>query len=225
MKVSGFEKLSLVDFEGKIGSTIFLNGCNFRCPFCHNALLIYATAPEIEFEEVLAYLKKRKGIIEAVCITGGEPAVNPHLREIVVELKKIGMYVKLDTNGSRFEIVKDLLEEGLVDYVAMDIKNSFTHYGKTIGGTKLGDVEKTMKWLMNSGYDYEFRTTLVKELHTEEDIYEMKKMLTGAKRLYLQKFDDHNGDIKNLSCINIEEANKFKDILSESIGEVHLRGY
>lgn len=225
MKVSGFEKLSLVDFEGKIGSTIFLNGCNFRCPFCHNALLIYATAPEIEFEEVLAYLKKRRNIIEAVCVSGGEPTVNPHLRDILVELKKLGLYVKLDTNGSKFEIVKDLLEEGLVDYVAMDIKNSFTSYGKTIGGAKLEDVKKTMDFLMNSEYDYEFRTTLVKELHDEDDIHEMKKMLSGAKRLYLQKFDDHNGDIKNLSCIDIEEAKRFEEILSESIGEVHLRGY
>lgn len=230
MRILGFEKLSLVDFRDKIGCTIFLHGCNFRCVFCHNKELVLGNASdyqEVNFNDILDYLKLRKGKIDAVCITGGEPTINDDLKEKLIEIKKLGYYIKLDTNGTNFNMVKDLLENSIIDYVAMDIKNSYSMYYKTIGKEyDLNDVFKTINYLINNNYDYEFRTTLVSELHNQESILEIKDMLKGAKRLYLQKFITNDNCIdKDLHCVSLEKAKEYKDILEKSIKEVYLRNY
>lgn len=230
MRILGFEKLSLVDFNDKIGCTIFVHGCNFRCPFCHNYDLVCGNPDdfeEVSFDSILDYLKLRKGKIEAVCVTGGEPTLNYDLEEKLSEIKKIGYYVKLDTNGSNYSLVRKLLEKGLVDYVAMDVKNSLKAYNETIGkNIDLSECLKTIAFLINSSYDYEFRTTLVNEFHSSESIKEMGELIKGAKRVFLQKFVNNEHCLRpNLIEVSFDKANEYKDILKEYVKEVSLRGY
>lgn len=231
MKIYGMEKLSLVDFDGKITCTIFLGGCNFRCPFCHNSSLVLNPSinQEIDIKTVTDYLELRKNMIDAVCLTGGEPTLYSDIIEFFRTIKNMGYITKLDTNGSNPEMIKKLCEEGLVDYVAMDIKNSLNKYQKTIGVNNkslIDNVKESIKYIINSGIDYEFRTTLVKEFHTMDDILEIREMLSGAKRYYLQKFVDNDNCIVNgLHEIDIEEAKKFLKLLQEKITNTSLRGY
>lgn len=234
MKILGFEKLSLVDFEDKLGCTIFLGGCNFRCHFCHNKPLVinFEMANEISFEEILEYLKTRKGKIEAVCITGGEPTLAKDLKEKLLEIKKMGFFVKLDTNGTNFKIVKELLESKIVDYIAMDIKNSPNEYIKTIGINEFNatnyfeEISKCVNYLINNNYNYEFRTTLVEEFFNEKSINELGMFIKGAKRLYLQKFyDNENCFTNNLHEVSLERAILYKDILKKYVNDVKLRSY
>jgi len=229
MNIKGFQKLSLVDYDGMIGCTIFLGGCNFRCPFCHNSPLVKENIndPTIPFEEILKYLEKRKGIIQAVCVTGGEPTITRELKEMLVEIKKRGYFVKLDTNGTNLFVLKDLLESNLVDYVAMDIKNSLNKYNLTTDSKiDVNIIKNTVDYLINSNYNYEFRTTLVYEFHTEEDIVQLGKLIKGAKKLFLQKFVNNDNCINNsLSEVSHEKAILFKNILDSYVDEVYLRGY
>ena len=230
MRILGFEKLSLVDFNDKIGCTIFVHGCNFRCPFCHNYDLVCSNPldfEEISFTSILEYLRFRKGKIEAVCVTGGEPTLNYDLKEKLAEIKKIGYYIKLDTNGSNYLLVRELLEKGLVDYVAMDVKNSLQMYKETIGkDINVSECKKTIDFLINSSYDYEFRTTLVDEFHSYESKREKGELIKGAKRLYLQKFVQSENCLQsNLSEVSHDKANEYKKILSEYVKDVYLRGY
>ncbi len=232
MKIVGFEKLSLVDFNDKIGSTIFLSSCNFRCPFCHNSSLAFDNKDnkEFSFSEILEYLELRKGKIEAVCVTGGEPTLNSDLETNLLEIKKRGFFIKLDTNGTNYLMVKRLLENNIIDYVAMDIKNSFKDYSKTIGvsfdNNKKENIEKMISFLINSNYNYEFRTTLVEEFHHEESINDISNLLAGAKTLYLQKFVSSEFCINpNLHEVSEEKALKYKEMLSKKIDNVYLRGY
>ena len=191
MIISGFQKLSLVDFDGHISATIFVSGCNFACPFCHNAGLVNGSEPQISESEVLEYLSKRFGLLDGVCVSGGEPTLYPDLPKFISKLKSIGYLVKLDTNGTNPEMVKYLVENKLVDYIAMDIKNSEDNYNKTIGKDyDFGKIKTTIEYIINCGVDYEFRTTLVKSLHTFEDIQKIEKLIACAKKYYLQKFVD-----------------------------------
>lgn len=228
----GIEKLSLVDFEGKIACTLFTLGCNFRCPFCHNSMLVSFTnnIEPIKREEYLDYLKKRIGILDAVVITGGEPTLMEGLKERIKEIKDLGYLVKLDTNGSNFEVLKELVDEGLIDYVAMDVKNSEEKYNITCGinniDSFIDNVKKSISFLLENHVDYEFRTTLVREFHTIDDILKIKKLLRGAKKYYLQKFKSVDGCINpSLNEVSKEEAIKFKEVLENEINEVYLRGY
>lgn len=229
MNIRGFNKLSLVDFNGKIGCTIFLGNCNFKCSFCHNSILVdkYNDEPEISFEDILQYLEKRRGIIEAVCITGGEPTLDCDLPKMLLEIKKRGYFIKLDTNGSNYLILKELIENKLVDYVAMDVKHSLCKYNEiTNVNVDLENIKNSITYLINGKIDYEFRTTLVSEYHSLEDIINMREILQGAKRIYLQKFINNPNCFDNsLNCVNEELANKYKDVLKEKINEVYLRGY
>lgn len=226
----GMEKLSLVDYEGKVAATLFTGGCNFRCPFCHNSSLV-ETPDEIEyipFNEIMAYLQKRKGILDAVCITGGEPTLLPSLKAKIKSIKQLGYFVKLDSNGTNPQILKELIDEKLIDYVAMDIKNSKEKYCKTIGlkNINLKNIEQSIELLKNSGVDYEFRTTIVKGLHEKEDFEKIGKWLQGSKRYFLQHFVDKGNCIENnLEEINEKEANIFKEVLEKYIDNVNLRGY
>ncbi|MBQ6794846.1 MAG: anaerobic ribonucleoside-triphosphate reductase activating protein [Clostridia bacterium] len=197
MNFSGFQKLTLLDFPGTVACTLFTKGCNFRCPFCHNASLVNATnLPEYEEEEVLAFLKKRQGILEGVCITGGEPLLHPSLPDFIRKVKNLGYKVKLDTNGSFPQRLKALIDENLLDYVAMDIKNSFEKYHLTAGcdNLDLSLIEESIDLLMKGNIPYEFRTTVANELHTIDDILAIANRIKGADKYFLQNFKD-SGDI------------------------------
>lgn len=230
-KILGLEKLSLVDYEGKVSCSIFTGGCNFRCPFCHNSLLVldYDELEEFDIEEICKYLKKRVGVIDAVCISGGEPTLYNNLEDLIDRIRNLNYLIKLDTNGTNPQLLEKLINEKKIDYVAMDVKNCFDKYFLTSGINNqhlLNKVKESIELLKKDVVDYEFRTTLVKEFHSTEDIIKMSKELIGAKGMYLQKFVDHNSCIQdNLHAINEDEANSFKDILSKCIKEVHLRGY
>ncbi len=197
MVFGGLQKLTLLDFPGVVACTLFTRGCNFLCPFCHNATLVnrLSEAQTISDGEVLSYLKKRVGILEGVCITGGEPLLHPELKDFIKQVKALGYKVKLDTNGSKPKYLKELVSEGLIDYVAMDIKNCFEKYPLTAGvQLDLSDIEESIDFLMEGSIPYEFRTTVADGLHTVEDIEKIAKRISGANKYFLQNFLD-SGDI------------------------------
>ncbi len=230
MIVCGFEKFSMVDFDGRIACTVFTGGCNFRCPFCHNGALVVGNvkAQEIDVKEVFDYLKKRKGLVDAVCVTGGEPTMHKDLPGFLREVRSLGYATKLDTNGTNPQMLADVIAEGLVDYVAMDIKNSMAKYPQTIGieGASLDDICKSVDILLNSGIDYEFRTTVIDEFHTAEDMKEIAEWISGAKRYFLQKYKDNEGCLSHgYSEVSRQKADEFVKILEDKVGKVGLRGY
>lgn len=229
MKIFGLEKLSMVDFPGHLCCTIFTGGCNFRCPFCQNFDLVNMTnLHQISEEEFFAFLQKRKGMLDSVCISGGEPTIYPDLEYFIKKVKNAGFLVKLDTNGTNFETLRALIKEKLVDYVAMDIKNSESCYQKTAGVSdlKMENILKSVQLLKSGAIDYEFRTTLVKGHHTKASITEMATWLSGAKRLFLQQFvDSGNCLTPGLEKIEKPQAEEFAKILSKTIDHVELRGY
>ena len=227
MEFVGIDKFSLLDYDEKVSIVLFSPACNFRCPFCHNGESVLNSNTPILFEEILEYLKSRVGLIDAVVFTGGEPTLMAELKSRIKQVKELGFLIKLDTNGTHPNVLEDLINEGLLDYVAMDIKNSEKMYAETAGcpGVNIENIKKSIEILKNSGVNYEFRTTLVKEFHTEESIREMRDLVKGAKKLYLQKFVDREGVIrKGLHEISLEEAIHFKNILSPLI-PTELRGY
>ena len=179
------EKLSVVDFDNKVSCTLFTNGCNFKCPFCHNSSLVLSKVPPLDFNVILDYLKTRKNIIDAAVITGGEPTLLDGLKEKIIEIKKLGFLIKLDTNGTNPACLQELINEKLIDYVAMDIKNGPTNYAKTIGLTSydLTNIKKSIDILKKGTIDYEFRTTLVKEFHSQSDMKEIRNLILGSKNI------------------------------------------
>ena len=199
--ISGLQKMTLLDYPGKVACTMFLQGCNFRCPFCHNSDLLGKDGPEtIAAETLLTFLKKRVGLLDAVCITGGEPTLQKDLPDLVRRIKALGYLVKLDTNGSRPAVLKALAEEKLIDYVAMDIKNGPKAYGSTAGvpNMDLSGVEESIRYLLEDHVDYEFRTTVADELHDAQDMEEMGawlcSLIPGRKprRHYIQPYADRD---------------------------------
>ena len=201
MKISGFQKLTLLDFPGHTACTLFTSGCNMRCPFCHNTPLVTGDAEEsYSEEEILSYLKKRQGILDGVAITGGEPLLHKDIGDFIRKVKDTGYKVKLDTNGSRSELLEALIKDGLVDYIAMDIKNSPGKYAVTSGSEiPFSEIEKSIELIKNSGIPHEFRTTVVKEFHEAEDISEIAQLLGEKEKYYLQQFKD-SGDILCEGC-------------------------
>ena len=227
MKIYGLQKLTLLDYPGKIAATLFAPGCNFRCPFCHNASMINGKGfDEISSEEVINFLEKRFGLLDGVCISGGEPLLQDGIEDFLKNIKGLGYSVKLDTNGQLFNRLKSLVENNLIDYVAMDIKSSFENYSKAIGiqNFDANKVKKSAEYLMTAGIPYEFRTTVVKEIHTAEDFHLVGKSLKDAEKYYLQSFKD-SGDIltPGLSAYNKERMNEFLNILLGYIPCVFLR--
>ncbi len=194
MKIYGLQKMTLLDYPGKVACTLFTGGCNFRCPFCHNAMLVTELDSDNNYscEEIFDYLKKRAGILDGVCITGGEPLLNPDAAEFISEIKSLGYSVKLDTNGSFPERLEELIDRGLIDYVAMDIKNTKEKYAETVGVKELDftPIQKSIEIIIQGKIPYEFRTTVVNEFHTVRDIENIAKMIAGADGYYLQKFVD-----------------------------------
>jgi pyruvate formate lyase activating enzyme len=229
MQINGFNKTTLLDYPRHLAATIFLGGCNMRCPFCHNASLVtkLGSQPVIPEEEVLAYLTKRRNILEGVCITGGEPTLYPELPEFISKIKALGFKVKLDTNGTNPALLKTLVREHLIDYAAMDIKNSKEKYGQTAGLSDFStdSVSESISFLLSSGLDYEFRTTIVKELHTAEDMISIGRWIKGAKEYYLQSYKD-SGDIiaPGFSSHSKETLLQFQTLLAPYVNLVALRG-
>ena len=236
MKISGLQKLTLLDYPGRVACTVFMGGCNFRCPFCHNSQLLGPDAETfMETEELLTFLKSRVGVLEGVCITGGEPTLQKDLPDLLRAIKEMGYAVKLDTNGYRPEVLKALVAEGLVDYVAMDVKNSPERYAITCGieldGFDLSRIEESLRFLMEDTVDYELRTTVVHPLHDEEAIGAMGDWLLNlvpdrrAKALYLQPFVDRDTvAVAGLLPPAAEEMREYKGFLEGCAQAVELRG-
>lgn len=234
MIIGGLQKLTLIDYPGKIAATVFLVGCNFRCPFCHNPELVFPIgkglmAGFIKEKSFFDFLKKRQGKLEGICITGGEPSIQDGIEFFVKKIKHLGFLVKFDTNGSRPDVLKKLINEKLVDYFAMDIKNSLKKYQKTTGvfrDTKR--IQLSIDLIRNSGIDYEFRTTVVPGLHTKKDFLEIGKLLKGSRRYFLQKYEDKGKildekfqvKVGKKSVLNLEEI---KNELKNDFNEITIR--
>ena len=228
MQIHGFNKTTLLDYPGIVAATIFTGACNFRCPYCQNADLVLnpSSQPKIPEEDVLAHLKKRKGITEGICITGGEPTLQADLEDFIKKCKEIGLKVKLDSNGYRPEVVRKLIDEKLIDYVAMDIKSSLDEYGKVAGvSVDTAKIKETIDMLISGPIDYEFRTTVVKELHNKENFEKISELIKGAKKYYLQGYEDSERVIqRGFTSYTKEELESFLPILRNNIELVEIRG-
>ena len=229
MKFGGLQKLTLLDYPDKVAATVFTVGCNFRCPFCHNFSLVCGDGESLELlteEEILQFLQKRSKVLEGVCVTGGEPLVQLGIEDFLGKIHAIGYKIKLDTNGAFPERLRSLVERGLVDYVAMDVKNNKELYAKTVGcEVDLAAVERSVELLKSGVVDYEFRTTVTATFHTEESIRAMAQWLQGAKRLYLQQFVD-SGDLIDATVTGVDEATlkRYCEIARKLVPNTQIRG-
>ncbi len=229
MDFNGFQKLTLLDYPGHVACTLFTAGCNFRCPFCHNASLVTHIGDSEHYSEefVLNYLSKRKGIIDGVCITGGEPLLHDGLKDFIKKVKDMDYLVKLDTNGYLPDRLISLVDNGLVDYVAMDIKNSKEKYVLSAGIDSLDitQIEKSVSFLLENHVEYEFRTTVVNELHTLQDIESAAEWISGAQKYFLQSFTD-SGDLicDNLSAVETQTIKMMQEVASKYVKNVEIRG-
>ncbi len=195
MRLGGLMKMTLLDFPGRIACTVFTVGCGFRCPFCHNASLVTHPEEGLGEEELLSFLQKRRGILDGVCVTGGEPLAQSDLPALLRRIRDLGYAIKLDTNGAHPAALRAVIREGLVDYVAMDIKNSPERYAMTVGLPEMpAGVAESAAYLLSGAVPYEFRTTVVEELHSPEDFEAIGKWIAGAERYFLQRFTD-SGDL------------------------------
>lgn len=227
MYISGLQKLTLLDFPGRLAATVFFGGCNFRCPFCHNAslVLIPGECEKIGEEEFFDFLTLRKGKLTGVCITGGEPTLYPGLKDFIKKIKNMSFAVKLDTNGTNPELLLELIEEGLVDYVAMDIKNAPPKYSVTAGvEVDMEKIERSVKLLLSEKVDYEFRTTVVRDFHSVEDFEAISEWIKGAKRYFLQTFED-SGDLigSGFSAYSKEETEAILRLILPNVPNAQIR--
>lgn len=229
MRIQGLQKLTLLDFPERVACTVFFAGCNFRCPFCHNASLVVdiPSQADVTEEEFFSFLKKRQGILDGVCVTGGEPLLQPNIEEFIRKIKKLGYAVKVDTNGSFPEKLKSLVESGLVDYVAMDIKNCPEEYGTTAGVPNLdvSSIIESVSYLKEGHVPFEFRTTVVKGYHTKENFEKIAQWLQGTEKYFLQNFVD-SGDLigKDTMGCSEEEMKGFLEIVHTYVPCAQLRG-
>lgn len=226
MRIYGLQKLSLVDYPGKTAAVLFTGGCNFRCPFCHNFGLVQDPGEPLDDGEVFGYLKKRTGLLDAVVITGGEPLIHPDIADLIEKVRELGYPVKLDTNGTFPARLAELLTRGLVDYVAMDIKNSREKYYLTAGcEVDLDSVNKSIMLLKSGTTDFEFRTTVVSQLHEEEDFVNIGEWIKGGEKYYLQKFkDSENVPYGNLTAPSDSEMERFLSVIQRFVPNAALRG-
>ena len=231
--ICGLQKMTLLDYPGKIACTVFLGGCNFRCPFCHNSELFMGKPEKLmEEEDFFRFLSKRKGLLDGVCVSGGEPTLYKELPAFLARIKELGFFVKLDTNGYRPEVLKELVEKKLVDYVAVDVKNSPAMYAQTVGleTLDLAKIRESLAFLISGDTAYELRTTLVAQLHTEASIQDMGAWLGGLvpgrkpQKLFLQTFVDRDTVLfDGLSTPETETTAKFAKILEPFVEEVTIR--
>ena len=227
MRITGLIKTTLLDFPGKVACTVFTYGCNFRCSFCHNARLVTEENPDIITEdEFFSFLSKRQGILDGVCISGGEPTLQKDLPSFIRRIKEMGFAVKLDTNGYEPDILRNLIDENLLDYVAMDIKSSPEGYSEICGtDIDMERIKKSVSVLKEGKVDYEFRTTCVKQYHTQRSFEEIAQWLEGSSKYFLQHFEDSGyliGD--GLSAFSKEETEKFAEIIGKRVPNIGLRG-
>ncbi len=231
IKIGGLQKLTLLDYPSKLASTVFTSGCSFKCPFCHNKDLVFV--PEnysfLDVEDVISYLEKRKKILDGVCITGGEPLLQEGLLSFIERIKEMGYLVKLDTNGNDPKKLKEIVSSGLVDYVAMDVKNSKEKYCATVGLNEhvfdIHRIEESISFLLEDTVDYEFRTTVVKEMHQKEDLLSIASWIKGAKHYYLQQFVPSENVIEQgWSAYNKEEMEDLCAAVQELVPSCKLRG-
>ncbi len=229
MKISGFQKLTLLDYPGKVAALLFTAGCDFRCPFCQNSELVLnpSLAPDIDTDYIFDYLKKRSGVLDGVCITGGEPLLSDGVFDIARRIKSLGMLVKLDTNGSFPDRLSEMIDEKLCDYVAIDIKSSKKNYHAASGCMiDLSKIEKSVGILMSGSVDYEFRTTCVRELVSREDLRDIGEWIRGAKRYRLQTFvpGERNISPEGYTAYTPEEMLGLCEMMKEYISDVQVRG-
>lgn len=234
MIIAGLQKMTLLDYPGKVACTVFLQGCNFRCPFCHNSELLSGKGPAgLSDAELLAFLDKRKGLLDGVCITGGEPTLQPGLEALIYSMKELGFAVKLDTNGSRPQVLKHLVAQGLLDYVAMDIKNSPERYTQTAGmSPELFDaVAESAAFLLTDMVDYEFRTTVVAELHDTQSISAMGKWLQSlvpdhkARKFFLQCYVDRDSVLSpGFRAPDKDKMLEYASVIEPFVHRVEIRG-
>lgn len=229
MQIHGFQKTTLLDFPGYVASTIFCGGCDFRCPYCHNGdLVLYPReVPLIPEEEVFAHLTRRREVLDGICITGGEPTLQQDLEAFIVRVKELGLKVKLDTNGYHPEVLMDLCKKNLIDYVAMDIKGAPEQY-EEITGVKPWDFNKiqaSVYFLMSGEVPYEFRTTVVKELHSIEDMQKISVWISGARAYYLQNYKDSKQVIqRGFHGFEPKELKHMCSVIQEKIPDAQVRG-
>ena len=229
MNIQGFQKLTLLDYPGKMACTLFTAGCNLRCPFCHNSRLVIDPEKQSGYseEEIFAFLKKRSGVLDGVAITGGEPLLQNDIEDFIRKVRDLGYSVKLDTNGTFPDKLRDLVEKGLVDYVAMDVKNSQELYAETVGisGYDISKIKESIAFLLEGKVDYEFRTTVVREFHSVFTMNSLGEMIKGAKRHFLQGFID-SGELIGfgMSAVPVEEMERMKKIMLQYVDECEIRG-
>ena len=230
MYLCGLQKLAMVDYPGKLAATVFTGGCNLRCPFCHNALLVTRLdeTPELGEEAVLSFLATRTKLLDGVVLSGGEPLLQPDAADFLRKIRQMGFAVKLDTNGGRPAQLRALAEAGLVDYVAMDVKNSPGRYGETTGvpGLDLAPFRESVSFLLQGTVDYEFRTTAVKGLHTRADFEGIAQWIAGAKEYYIQEFKD-SGDLiagQGLDGFTEAEMHALAEVVRPLVPSVQVRG-
>lgn len=228
MQIHGLNKTTLLDYPGIVASTIFTGCCNFRCPFCQNSDLVLdpSSQPVINEEEVISHLVKRKGIVQGVCITGGEPTIQKDLKSFIIRLKDLGLKVKLDTNGYNPEVIEELLELNLLDYIAMDIKSSLNDYSRAAGiDIDTTVIQRSVNLIMNSGIDYEFRTTVVRQLHDKETFIEIGNLINGCEKYFLQGFvDSERVLMQGLSSYSKIEMDEFANTLKGYVKNIEVRG-
>ena len=228
MRIQGLQKLTLLDYPGKTACTIFLSGCNFRCPFCHNTPLLTADAADgMAEEELLAFLKKRRGLLDGVAITGGEPLLRPDLPALLEKIKALGYAVKLDTNGAFPDRLEQIVRAGLADYVAMDVKNSAARYAQTVSMAELdlAPIEKSVSFLLRGTVDYEFRTTAVAEFHDDASFLSLADWLAGARRYFIQCFEPRQTVLQaDLHAPSPAQLHHWAELVRPKISDVSLRG-
>jgi pyruvate formate lyase activating enzyme len=230
MLISGLQKLTLLDYPGQVACTVFTGGCNFRCPFCHNSPLVLPEqlAHDTDEEQVLSFLSKRVGVLDGVAITGGEPLLHKDIGDFLAKVKAMGYKIKLDTNGSFPDLLMALVRDKLIDRVAMDIKNAPELYTATVGvpNVDMTAIERSKEFLLSGAIDYEFRTTVVKGLHTEESLLTAAKWISGAKEYYLQQFKDsgHVLNIEGLDAYDEQEMHALADAIKPIVPTVQVRG-
>lgn len=228
MTIQGLQKMTLLDWPGKVACTVFLGGCDFRCPFCHNGELVTALPTEsMEQGRLMDFLKNRRGLLDGVCVTGGEPLLRPDLDDLLTGIHELGFPVKLDTNGNHPEKLIKLWEAGLIQYVAMDVKNCLARYGETAGvpDLDLRPIEESIRWLLQGQVEYEFRTTVVRRFHDDASFQAIGPWLQGARRYYLQAFVDRDTVLcPGLEPCTAEEMQRFAALVRPYVQQVELRG-
>lgn len=229
MNIAGIQKLSLVDFDGVASATIFTYGCNFRCPFCHNGELVTKSQQNaISEDEVLNFLSNRKKLLDGVCVTGGEPTMQKDLVDFIAKIRKIGYLIKLDTNGTNPAMLEELIDKNLINYVAMDIKNTFEKYPLTVGVQNLDtqNIRDSVEILNKNKVAFEFRTTIIKEFHNDKDITGLAKIVKFATKYFLQKYVDNDNCItKGFTAVEVEKAKEYLELLKNNGVNAFLRGY